>query len=237
MNLKNPKASVLVFSLIVLFIGISAAIGIASSTLISQRSSLATSSSVQSFQLADSGSEIFLNRFKAADSDATLGSLGSGLICTLGTIRGNIGAGREYEITAYDISGNKLACNASLSSVDKIKSIGNYKNTSRAVEVAVAAGECKTYSGSANVGFNNGSTTSSMALVAFSGTCSDPIIVTQSVMDSVSCTVSSADLNSYISNVNQNGFNIYLSAECVVGGLPNGNSFGVNWIATCGSCD
>lgn len=140
-RLKFNHGSVLVFSLIVLFIGISAAIGIASSTLISQRSSMTTASSVQSFQVADSGAEIFLNKFKSADSDATLGSLGIGS-CNSGNglISGNIGTGRDYEIIAYDINNSPLACSASLSSVDRIKSVGKYKNTSRAVEMAVAAG-------------------------------------------------------------------------------------------------
>jgi hypothetical protein len=138
-KLKTIKASVLVFSLIILFIGLAAAIGIASSTLTSQKNSLNTASSVQSFQVADSGAEIFLGKLKDADSNATLGSLFN---CTGGVIKGDIGTGRDYTVTAYAIgSTTPIAdCNANLSQVDRIKSIGSYKNTARAVEMAVAAG-------------------------------------------------------------------------------------------------
>ena len=240
MNKKTKPASALIFTLIILFIGVVSAIGIASSTLIARKMSTTSGKSVASFQVADSGAEIILQKMKdTLDSDSNAKITDMGLSCNNGTVSGSISSGKEYEITFLDENGNQLpaGCSAPISDVQKIRSIGTYAQVSRAIEAAVAAGECRVYSGSTNVGFNNGDTTSSMASVAFSNTCSDPIIVTQSIMDSVSCTTSSADLNSYIANVNQNGFSIYLSAECTVDGLPNGNSFGINWIATCGSCD
>jgi len=138
---KKTKASVLVFALIILFIGIAAAIGIASSTMISQKSSINTASSVQSFQVADSGAEIVLNKIKNAESDDTLGSLG--LSCSGGVITGDIGSGKEYKITAFkfDESNPITDCDSTaISDIDRIKSIGSYKNTNRAVEVAVASG-------------------------------------------------------------------------------------------------
>ena len=137
---KKTKASVLVFALIILFIGIAAAIGIASSTMISQKNSINTASSTQSFQVADSGAEIVLNKIKNASDGDTLGSLG--LSCSSGVITGNIGTGKEYKITTFKIDeSNPITdCSASLSDIDRIKSIGSYKNTNRAVEVAVAAG-------------------------------------------------------------------------------------------------
>jgi len=142
-KLKKTKASVLVFALIILFIGIAAAIGIASSTMISQKNSINTASSTQSFQVADSGAEIVLNKIKNASDGDTLGSLG--LSCSSGVITGNIGTGKEYKITAFriDESNPITDCSASLSDIDRIKSIGSYKNTNRAVEVAVASGGCK----------------------------------------------------------------------------------------------
>lgn len=136
---KKTKASVLVFALIILFIGIAAAIGIASSTMISQKNSINTASSTQSFQVADSGAEIVLNKIKNASDGDTLGSLG--LSCSSGVISGNIGTGKEYKVTAFKIDeSNPITdCSASLSDIDRIKSVGSYKNTNRAVEVAVAA--------------------------------------------------------------------------------------------------
>jgi uncharacterized protein (UPF0333 family) len=138
LKIKKSKASVLIFALIVLFIGIVAAIGAVSSSLISQKSSINTASSTQSFQVADSGAEIILNKIKNASDGDILGSLG--LSCDGGIITGSIGNGKDYEITAYDMDGNELTCASDLTQVDKIKSVGSYKNTNRAVEVAVAAG-------------------------------------------------------------------------------------------------
>jgi hypothetical protein len=139
MKTKKTKASILVFSLIILFIGIAAAIGIASSSVISQKSAINTASSTQSFQVANSGAEIFLNKVKNASSDTTLTSLG----CTTGgVIRGDIGGERKYEITAFKLNEDDpiTDCSTAISEVDRIKSVGSYKNTNRAVEMAVAAG-------------------------------------------------------------------------------------------------
>jgi len=137
-KIKDKYGSVLVFALIILFIGIAAAIGIASSTMISQKNSINTASSVQSFQIADSGAEIVLNKIKNANNDDTLGELG--LICNGGVISGNIGIGKDYKITAFRIDESSPIndCDSTtLFDIDRIKSIGSYKNTNRAVEVAV----------------------------------------------------------------------------------------------------
>jgi hypothetical protein len=64
------------------------------------------------------------------------------MTCTGGVIKGNIGTGREFTITAYRTGAEPNVitdCVTDLSQIDRIKSVGSYKNTSRAVEMAVAA--------------------------------------------------------------------------------------------------
>jgi len=141
-KLKTKYGSVLVFSLIVLFIGVVAALGIASTTIISQKMSGTTGKSVSSFQVADSGAEIFLKAVKDAEGGDTL-LRDLGLTCSGGTISGNIGTGKDYDIIAYKLDGSTITnCNTAISDIDKIKSTGTYASTSRAVEMAIAAG-CK----------------------------------------------------------------------------------------------
>lgn len=138
---KQNSGSVLVFALIVLFIGVVAALGITSTTIISQKISGTTGKSVQSFQVADSGAEIFLKTIKDVESSTRLKDL-VGLVCdnSTGIMTGNIGTGKDYSIIAYDSDEREIKnCNASISDITKIKSIGTHANTSRAIELAVAS--------------------------------------------------------------------------------------------------
>ena len=155
MNQKTKPASALIFTLIILFIGVVSAIGIASATLISRKMSTTSGKSVASFQIADSGAEIILQKMKdTLDSDSNAKITDMGLSCSNGTVSGNISSGKEYEITFLDENGNQLAggCSAPISDVQKIRSIGTYAQISRAIEAAVAASaegslDCQTVAG------------------------------------------------------------------------------------------
>lgn len=148
-KLKTKYGSVLVFTLIILFIGVVAALGITSTTVISQKMSGTTGKSVQSFQVADSGAEIFLKTIKDAE-DGTLGNIG--FSCNEGIITGSIGTGKDYSIIAYDSNEEEITnCNVSISDITKIKSIGTHANTSRAIELAVAADETPGITGGCSV--------------------------------------------------------------------------------------
>jgi len=143
MNQKTKPASALIFTLIILFIGVVSAIGIASATLISRKMSTTSGKSVASFQIADSGAEIILQKMKdTLDSDSNAKITDMGITCSNGTVSGNISSGKEYEITFLDENGNQLpaGCSAQISDVQKIRSIGTYAQISRAIEAAVAAG-------------------------------------------------------------------------------------------------
>jgi hypothetical protein len=141
-KLKTKYGSALVFSLMVLFIGVVAALGIASTTIISQKMSGTTGKSVSSFQVADSGAEIILQKIykNEAYTLKELVALG-GISCSNGIISGNIGnSDKTYRITFKDESDNLIASCNSTETIASLKSIGTYASTSRAVEMAVAAG-------------------------------------------------------------------------------------------------
>lgn len=145
MNQKTKPASALIFTLIILFIGVVSAIGIASATLISRKMSTTSGKSVASFQVADSGAEIVLQKMKdTLDSDSNAKITDMGMTCSNGTVTGSISSGKEYEVAFLDENGNQLAggCSAQISDVQKIRSIGTYAQISRAIEAAVAASGC-----------------------------------------------------------------------------------------------
>lgn len=121
----------------------------------------------------------------------------------------------------------------------------------------------QTFSGRVSVGFNNGQGHSNFATVNFPFPCQNPIIVTQSVADSIACSdisnpqalgycssgtgTTSQDLKSYYLNVTSASFQVLLSGESgVCTGISGSNPIGtpcaatsplypVNYIVTCGS--
>ncbi|MFH0969476.1 MAG: pilus assembly PilX N-terminal domain-containing protein [Patescibacteria group bacterium] len=147
-KIRKKYGSALVFSLIILFIGVVMALGIASTAVISKKMSGTTGKSTSSFQIADSGAEIVLQKIYKDDTLTDLQSLASslGTSCSSGNIASSISSGKDYSITFFkdDGSGNDVPvidCSTTqISDITKIKSVGTYASTSRAVEVAVAAG-------------------------------------------------------------------------------------------------
>lgn len=137
-KLKNKisQGSVLVFTLIVLFIILTAAISIAAITVIERKTSTSTGKSIAGFQTADSGTEIFLKKIQG--QSGPLSGI-SGLNCSGNSVSGTAGSG-TYTITFYDSAEppQQLDCNADLASIDHIRSVGTSSGTTRAVEVAVA---------------------------------------------------------------------------------------------------
>lgn len=151
MNLfkKNPpiKGSVLVFSLIVLSFMLISALSVATVSVTEKRASFSTERSSRSFQVADSGVEIILQKIykggyatlnDLADSFTPTGSVDCN---TNGEIGTTLYSG-SYNISFYDNDGVKLTnsiCGDALwrGKVVKIKSEGTSGNTTRAVEVGV----------------------------------------------------------------------------------------------------
>jgi hypothetical protein len=138
------KGSVLVFSLVVLSFLLVAALSVAVVSVTERRGSIATDRSNRSFQVADSGAEIVLQKiYKGNSSDlmALASAVGGTTICNSGVISGSTSSG-DYKISLYDDTGNQLTnCTDQTwrDQVARLKSEGTSGNTVRAVEVAVAA--------------------------------------------------------------------------------------------------
>lgn len=146
-TLKPKQGSVLVFSLIVLSILLSAAVAVATVSVANRRSTFSTAKSSQSFQVADSGAELVLQQiYKTLPTHASINALaaalGGGAACSGGAITKNGVAGGDIKVSFYDKDNNLISCTdtAWRSKVVAIKSEGTAAGTTRLVETAVAAG-------------------------------------------------------------------------------------------------
>jgi|GEM_PF-1637425 len=144
--LFSRKGSVLIFSLIVLAFMLVSALSIATVSVTEKRASLSTEKSSRSFQVADSGVEIMLQKiYKGGFETSPLSALGP---CANGEISGTpTTAGTYYTISFYDSSDTKLDCTEASwrNKVAKIRSEGVSGNTTRAVEVGVRPLLSQTY--------------------------------------------------------------------------------------------
>lgn len=138
--LKNKKASVLAYSLIVVSVMIVIATSISVVTVIEKKGAVSTDSSVQAYQIADSGVQLAIKKINAdltkninqVFSDCS--SLDANSVKVRKETVAGI-SGSSYEITFRNESG--IGCGSKVASVQNIKSTGEYKNTVRAVEVSI----------------------------------------------------------------------------------------------------
>lgn len=141
---KPNKGSVLVFSLIVLSIVLSAALSVAVVNVSNRKSAGSTGQSVQSFQVADSGVEKALKEiYKGSytDLNAMAGALSSS--CTPGSGKFapfNVSGGTA-SVTFFDTNNQPIECTSTTwrDDVAKIKVEGTSAGTTRVIETAVAA--------------------------------------------------------------------------------------------------
>lgn len=141
---KIFSGSVLIFTLLALLLVLAVAAGIASVSVIERKSSGTTGKSNQAFQVADGGTEIVLKKIHD-DPSVTLSSLAQslGAACVDGKIIdvSVLGTDKLFSLSFYSDEEAVAAisdCGAQASAARKIKSVGSYKDTVRAVEVAVA---------------------------------------------------------------------------------------------------
>lgn len=144
-SLFPRKGSVLVFSLVILSFLLVAALSVAVVSVTERKGSIATDRSNRSFQVADSGAEIVLQKIYKGNainpSDLASKAGGSCNDDNGVVISGSISSG-DYKISLYDDNGVQLPDCEDLEWRDKVaqlKSEGISGNTVRAVEVAVAA--------------------------------------------------------------------------------------------------
>lgn len=137
----NQQGSVLAFTLIVMFIFLVIAIGIANVSVKEIKMSSDTGKSITAYQAADSGAEVALEKIighswtvNDFDGDPSFSCVdGAGLDPAV--ITGSAPSG-DYNLTFKDSTDlNISACNDAVTTIDKIKSSGSYLGTNRAVEV------------------------------------------------------------------------------------------------------
>ena len=173
---SNAKGSVLAYSLIILSVMLLIAISLSAVTLTQTKSSLTGQNSSQAFQTADSGVQVVLKKIKKAQPTANVNSIG----CSgAGIITGGLSAG-TYEVQLYEYDSSSGAdvpmgdCSASVGDISKIKSVGKYAGTARAVEVAVAASSIIIESGVGDFDAVDENATS--VVVNFSKNFTNPIV-------------------------------------------------------------
>lgn len=146
---RLKRGSVLVFSLIILSIILSAAITVATVSVRNQRSATSTGKSVQSFQVADSGVELALQKIYKGTytSSDPLATAMTGMACSGTTLTKSDVAGGNVSLTLFDNDGNPINCSDTSwrDKVVKVKSEGSASGTTRVVETAVAPPELPCY--------------------------------------------------------------------------------------------
>ena len=137
-NLYNPQGSILVYSLIIMFVVLTITLGITRVVTTQQKTSSNTSRSIQAIQIANSGIEKVLTR-KKDDNNTTIKDLAdSPGDCEHGVVTYSINGG-TVEIHFFD-SGETLItnCNVSKDNIRYIKAVGEISRTKRAIRVEIS---------------------------------------------------------------------------------------------------
>lgn len=144
MNIDQKyKGSVLVFSLLILAIMLSAALSVLAVSLAEKRSSSSTRTSVQSFNVAQSGVERVFQAVYKGTALTDLSSLAANSAvngtCQDGVISIESVAGGSAELTFKDSAGDDIAtCTTNVSDIRAVRSLGMAFGTSRAIEAALS---------------------------------------------------------------------------------------------------
>lgn len=147
MNKKNKKGSVLVFSLIILAMMLTIAMGLSSIGVTQKKDANVTQFSVQAYQIADSGAQLALKKINEAVVSADL-NLRKVNIAFPGCVSNGgaafiaspliMGDGTSLSLSFLKADGvTKVACDDLVSDIANIKSTGTFRNTARAVDVAI----------------------------------------------------------------------------------------------------
>jgi hypothetical protein len=136
MKNKSSSGSVLIFTLIMMFMLLTLAIGMMSVTAIERKSGGAGGKSVVAFQVADSGAEKVMNILRKKSPNDLIQTW---FTCDSNNNVTGTTSGGNYTITFLTEGGATVACIEPIANVYQIKSVGMYAGTNRAVQVAVAA--------------------------------------------------------------------------------------------------
>jgi len=157
----------LAYSLIIISIMIVIVSSLSVVTVIEKKSAVSTDSSVQAYQVADSGVQVAIKEINKIIATGNSSSTAIGSVFTNcvnpNSADGNIFTGAEYKLSFFSDGGGTQQindCNEKIDKIQSIKSVGTYKNTVRAVQVVVAEKRIK-------------SNSDLMILIDFSGSVTD----------------------------------------------------------------
>ncbi len=168
---KNKKGSILAFSLIILSMMLTIAVGIASVEVIQKKNASSTQFSVQAYQVADGGTQWAIEAINRANlvnakikiqevpefitygPCVELGSSDPG--SNINNIDNVLGQGSSFEISFWKTETERASCADATSVVGVVKATGKFHNTARAVSVNVGT-PCESAS---IVGYGNDATT------------------------------------------------------------------------------
>ena len=140
MKQKTKKASILAFTLIMMGILLAAGLSLMGATIVDQKVALESGNSIQALQNAESGTEVAVSvlsgNFATDPNKDQLSEVfqDHGFICS-----GNEVIESDYTLTFYDKDENQLDCTDDIADAESVKSVGTNQNTTRAVQVALAA--------------------------------------------------------------------------------------------------
>jgi hypothetical protein len=145
-KIKTDKASILAYSLIIMAMMIAIAATMSIATVVEKKSASSTDFSVQAYQTADSGVQLAIKQINAKISEGNGTDPISSLFpnCSTATSDGNVFSGADYKLSFFSnkdgLPASAMDCSSGkIKDIRSIKSIGTYKDTLRAVQVAVAA--------------------------------------------------------------------------------------------------
>jgi hypothetical protein len=139
----NRQGSILAFSLIIMFVLMIIAVGVATVSVKERKMSSDTGKSIIAYQAADSGAEVALEKIiqkgwtKVDDlTDPLKGNMSCDDTSGVAIISDSAPSG-EYDLTFEDAGGSVGVCSGAgaMNPITKIKSLGKYSGTSRAVGV------------------------------------------------------------------------------------------------------
>ena len=140
---KKHKGSALAFSLIIIAMMLTIAVGVVSTSLVQKKNVTSTESSIQAYQISDGSAlwalkkintAIYNNATVASQFSTCSGGIASGLTDNISTL-GSTASFDLYFLKADDTT--LVACSDPASSVLRIKSVGKFQNTVRAVNITV----------------------------------------------------------------------------------------------------
>jgi hypothetical protein len=137
--MKTKKGSALLLSTILLFVVLTLVVSLSYITVMEQKMSQKTKSSVGSFFNADAGVEWALNKIANSSESTISGTFG---VFNADHSIHDVPAGANYEVFLLGVDGKVLTSDGDISAVKAVRSVGTQSTgeaTQRAIEAAVAA--------------------------------------------------------------------------------------------------